>query len=463
MARKLTVLVLVFILHGGLFAQTISGHLSLLVKQEIRLEGFNGIKTYPISSMTIDEKGKFQLSYSELDYGVGFLISEDNKPLIVILSGENIEISGEALSYIETLKIVKGKENKWFEQYAKEHPKREQALSAWIYLEKFYQKDSLFLVQKKVNQSIKKEKKRIKDEDADFLKKLPKDSYVSWFLPKRKLISGVSIVAQHSTEEIPATVAAFRKMDYTDQRLYKSGLFTDAIESHFWLIENSGKPLDSVFVEMKVSIDSMFKYLVKDENKLNEVTDHLFLFLESRSLFQASEYLALKVLNEVSCTIDNDLANQLETYRVMKIGNTAPDIVFEGKKMMMGNEISKNLKLSDLKSNYTLVVFGASWCSNCAEEIPKIKEKYIQWKLQGLETVFMSLDNDETEFTNFVKDFPFLSSCDFNGWEGKAVKDYHVFAAPTLFLLDKERKILLRPRSVDQVDAWINYILETKN
>ena len=147
----------------------------------------------------------------------------------------------------------------------------------------------------------------------------------------------------------------------------------------------------------------------------------------------------------------------------MKIGNTAPDIVFEGKKMMMGNEISKNLKLSDLKSNYTLVVFGASWCSNCAEEIPKIKEKYIQWKLQGLETVFMSLDNDETEFTNFVKDFPFLSSCDFNGWEGKAVKDYHVFAAPTLFLLDKERKILLRPRSVDQVDAWINYILETKN
>ena len=463
MIRKLTVLVLVFILHGGIFAQTISGNLSLLVKQKIRLEGFNGLKTYPISSTTIDEKGKFQLSYSKLDYGVGYLISEDNKPLIVILSSENIEVSGEALSYIETIKVIKGQENKWFEQYAKEHPRREQALSAWIYLEKIYAQDSLFLNHKKVNPSIQKEKKRIMDEDANYLKNLPNDSYVSWFLPTRKLVSSVSAVAQYRTEEISSTVAAFRNLDYTDQRLYKSGLFKDAIENHFWLLENSGKSTEVVFEEMKISIDSMMKHLVNDEKKLNEVTDHLFLFLESRSLFQASEYLALKVLNEVSCTIDNDLVNQLETYRVMKIGNTAPDIVFEGKNMMMGNQLSKELKLSDLKSNYTLVVFGASWCSNCAEEIPRINEKYIQWKLKGLETVFISLDNDEKEFTNFVKNFSFLSSSDFKGWKSKAAQDYHVFAAPTLFLLDKERKILLRPRSGDQVDTWVNYKLDSKN
>jgi len=30
----------------------------------------------------------------------------------------------------ETIKITKRQENQWFEQYAKEHPKREQALSA---------------------------------------------------------------------------------------------------------------------------------------------------------------------------------------------------------------------------------------------------------------------------------------------------------------------------------------------
>ena len=32
----------------------------------------------------------------------------------------------------------------------------------------------------------------------------------------------------------------------------------------------------------------------------------------------------------MGCTINNDLAQQLETYRAMQKGNTAPDIVFNG-------------------------------------------------------------------------------------------------------------------------------------
>jgi hypothetical protein len=78
--------------------------------------------------------------------------------------------------------------------------------------------------------------------------------------------------------------------------LYKSGLLRETIEAHFWLIENSGRSLDSVFVEMNVSIDHMIESLVKDEKKFNEITAYLFNLLEQRSLFGASEYLALKVL-----------------------------------------------------------------------------------------------------------------------------------------------------------------------
>ena len=235
MIGKLFLLITGLIFCSGLFSQTITGNLSLLKNQEIKLEGFNGLKTYPISSTTIDENGNFKLNYAKADYGVGYLMSADKKPLFIILSGEDIEITGEALSYVETIKITKGKENQWFEQYAKEHPRREQALSAWIYLEKIYTSDSLFLVQKTPNQAIQKEKQRIKTEDAAFISKLPKDSYVSWFLPTRKLVSSVSAVAQYRAEEIPNTIVSFRALDYTDQRLYKSGLFKDAIESHFWL------------------------------------------------------------------------------------------------------------------------------------------------------------------------------------------------------------------------------------
>ena len=443
-----------------LTAQTITGNLSLLANQEIKLEGFNGLKTYPISSTTLDENGNFKLNYSKADYGVGYLMSADKKPLFVILSGEDIEISGEALSYTETIKITKGQENQWFEQYAQEHPKREQALSAWTYLEKIYSSDALFLVQRAPNQAIQKEKQRIKSEDSTFLALLPKDSYVSWFLPTRKFVSSVSTVAQHRTEEIPSTIASFRALDYADQRLYKSGLFKDAIESHFWLLENSGKSLDSVFIEMQRSIDAMLEKLITNEERLNEVTDYLFDLLERHSLFQASEYLALKVLNEVGCTINSDLAKQLETYRAMKKGNTAPDIIFNGDNFAPGYK-SDNFpeKLSDLTSKYTLVVFGASWCPTCAEEIPEIAKHYKKWRENDVEVVFVSLDEEQEAYKSFVNDFPFISTCDYKKWDSPIVNDYYVFGTPTMFLLDNKREILLRPNSVNQVDAWLDWFI----
>lgn len=459
-----TLLIFFGLLSSSAFSQAITGNLKSLVNQEIKLEGFSGLKTYPISSSKIDANGNFKLSYSKADYGVGYLMSADEKPLFVILSGEDIEIVGEALSYTETIKITKGRENLLFEQYAKEHPRREQALSAWIYLEKVYSVDSLFAVQKTPVKAIQSEKQRIKNEDATFLAKLPNDSYVSWFLPTRKLVSSVSIVAQYRPEEIPATFNAFRALDYTDQRLYKSGLFKDAIESHFWLLENCSKSLDSVFIEMKLSIDAMFDKLVLDEAKLNEVTDYLFDLLERHSLFQASEYLAIKALNETSCTINSDLAKQLETYRAMKKGKTAPNIEFNATYFAPGYT-AENLpkKLSDLKTKYTVVVFGASWCPKCTEELPEIAKHYSKWKAQGVEVVFVSLDEDEKLFKSFAGAFPFISSCDFKKWDSPIVNSYYVFGTPTMFLLDEKREILLRPNSEKQMDAWIDWYLVQGN
>jgi len=232
----------------------------------------------------------------------------------------------------------------------------------------------------------------------------------------------------------------------------------------FWLLENSGKPLDSVFIEMKVSIDEMMVYLNKDEKKLNEITDYLFDLLERHSLFQASEYLALKVLNEVSCTINSDLAKQLETYRAMKKGNTAPDFAFYPNTFFPADITKeKTKKLSDLKSTYTVMVFGASNCPRCQEEIPEIAKLYSKWKAQGVEVVFISLDENLNDYDKFTGSLPFISSCDFKKWNSPIVENYYVFGTPTMFLLNNKREILLRPNSVKQMDAWVDWYLIQKN
>jgi hypothetical protein len=44
-------------------------------------------------------------------------------------------------------------------------------------------------------------------------------------------------------------------------------------------------------------------------------------------------------------------------------------------------------------------------------------------------------------------------------WQSPIANDYYVFGIPTMFLLDKNRKILLRPNSVKQMDAWVDWFL----
>lgn len=444
------------------YSQTISGKWNLKSSQVIKLEGFSGLKTYPISTATCNENGEFSLPYSKADYGIGCLIGLASKPIFVILSGEDIELESQESISVESFRIHKGNQNRSFETYAQQQPLREQALSAWAYLDKLYQTDTLFSLHKIPGKLIKDEMNRIKKEEEIYLRNLPEGSYVKWFLPIKKLVSNVSVVAQYRREEIPTTIAAFRNLDYSDDRLYKSGLFKDAVESHFWLLENSGLSLDSVYIEMKSSIDAMFLHLLKDEKKLNETIDFLFDLLERHSFFQASEYLALKALNERSCTINSNLASQLETYRAMKKGNTAADFPLTANLFSpKGFQVPSTAMMSSIISKYLVVVFGASWCPKCKEELPELVKHHSVWKANGVEVLFVSLDSEKDVYYNFVKDFPFPSVCDLKKWDGEMAKKYYVFGTPTMFLIDKDRKILLRPNSVNQLDAWVDwYVLK---
>jgi thiol-disulfide isomerase/thioredoxin/uncharacterized pyridoxamine 5'-phosphate oxidase family protein len=439
-------------------AQTLTATFPSMAGELVRFGTFQGIQSKTLDSVRVGSNGVITFNFNTDKPAIGYLITAENKPYFLILDkNERIRLQGGHLSYSESVQILEGQQNQAFATYAVQHPRREQALSAWGYLEKIYILDSMFSIQAVPSKAIQSEKVRIKKEDQAYLEALNPSWYVRWYLPVRRLVSDVSTIAQYRTEEIPATVSAFRSLDYTDERLYRSGLLKDALESHFWLLENSGRSLDSVFIEMKVSIDSMFLHLVKNQDRLNEVTDYLFDLLERHSLFQASEYLALKALNETSCTLNSDLAKQLETYRAMKKGNVAPDMEF---RVNLKTSIPKLKKLSELKSPYTLIVFGASWCETCKEEVPKIANLYSKWKAKGVEVVFVSLDETKESFEQFVTPFPFTSYCDYGKWNSPIATSYYVFGTPTMFLLDAKREILLRPNSIQQMDAWVDYFLK---
>jgi peroxiredoxin len=434
---------------------SITGNFSSIKGQTIRLMGYQRADVFIIDSSVVNTEGNFELHYSDANLGMGYILTNENKPYIVVLEKGKVQLKGQKPADASTIVIETGDENKLFVQYALAHGKREQALSTWRYLKNLYESDTLFKNQIDSKFSISSEIEKLIKADSDFLKSLPVNSFMYWYLPVRKLISEVQAVVSARPNEIPISINAFRNINYAYPQLYTSGLFSEILESQFWLIQNCDLDQAVKIKEMNTSVDFILASVNKSEKLYNELTNYLFQYFEKYSLFPTSEYIALKALSQREIILNKSLANKLESYRKMKIGNTAPEIKFKGA-VYRNFEFVKNIKrLSDIKSKYKLVIFGGSWCPQCKAETMQLIMRYNKWKAKEVEVVMVSLDTDKKAFGEFASDFPYTLVCDYKKWETQAVKDYYVSSSPTIFLLDSNNKIILRPSTVASLDGWL--------
>ena len=445
MKEKLVLIAL--LLSFTIKAQTIRGNLKHHAGQQISLTGFNYYKTSELAKTTLDSLGNFRLAYPKDYKGMGVLKTQDNSSLVVLLTEKNIELKGNHLQEPDKLVFTNSIDNKNFMYYAKAQSLYTNALSAWKYLEDIYQKEVLYNNLKEVKNTIKKEQDRIQKEDAAFLTNLDKNNYVRWFIPYRKLIQEMPSIAKTAPQHIPKAIQQYRNTDFNHPNFKTSGLFKELIEGHYMLLENMGQSLDSSAVQMNLSTKHLIDNLQANDRLLNTVSTKLFNYLEKRSLFKASEYLSINLLNNSQCSLTDNLVAKLERYRKLKVGATAPDI-----------NLNNNIQLSAVKTN-KLVVFGASWCPSCKTDALGLLKYYDAWKTKNVEIIYISIDTDKTAYEIAYKNVPWQTYCDFKGWETQAVKDYFIIETPTYILLDKDLKILGHPNSVAHADAWVNHKL----
>ena len=423
--------------------QSLKGTLRQHAKQQITLTGYNYYESHELSKTTLDSLGNFTLNYPKNYKGMAVLNTQDNSNSILVLTGQPIQLTGNHLKEPTTIVFKNSKENTNFTTYAKAQGLYGNALSALRYLDNLYQKEAFFSSHKEIKKAIQKEQEYIQKNDASFVASFNTDSYIKWFIPFRKLVQEMPFIASNETTRIPDAIQQFRSIDFNHSNFKTSGLFKELIEGHYMLLENMGQPLDSVYSQMNISTQYLIDNLKTNESLLNSVSNNMFNYFEKRSLFDASAHLSVSLLNDNQCILNDDLAAKLESYRKMKVGKTAPEIVLEG-----------NKKLSDIKA-HKLVVFGASWCPHCTEEFPKLENYSKIWKDNKVELIYISIDTNKKDYQETYLDKPWQSYCDYKGWDTQSALDYFVSGTPTYFLLDATNKILLRPKSLEHANVWM--------
>jgi thiol-disulfide isomerase/thioredoxin len=136
----------------------------------------------------------------------------------------------------------------------------------------------------------------------------------------------------------------------------------------------------------------------------------------------------------------SELEKRVENLRRLAVGNIAPDIQFKtGKEGLSG--------LSAIDNKLTVILFWASWCPHCNQIIPFLKEIYEDKSLPDFELLAISIDTSASDYNQALALHAtrWINYTDLGGWDSKPAVDYSIYATPTMFLIDKERRILARP------------------
>ena len=66
--------------------------------------------------------------------------------------------------------------------------------------------------------------------------------------------------------------------------------------------------------------------------------------------------------------------------------------------------------------------------------------------------VAISIDSSVASFSQFIEELKpqWITAHEPLGWNGKVPADYHIYATPSLFLLDRHQTILAKPTSLNQ-------------
>jgi len=133
--------------------------------------------------------------------------------------------------------------------------------------------------------------------------------------------------------------------------------------------------------------------------------------------------------------LKKEITTDLEIEKNTANGGTIPLVSYPGVD-------GKPILLRPVKGNYLLVDFWASWCGPCRKSIPKVKELYALYNNKGLEIVSVSIDTDDQAWRQAMADEQMPWKQVFSPNKDKTLKDFNIQGVPTLFLVDRQGRIL---------------------
>ena len=256
---------------------------------------------------------------------------------------------------------------------------------------------------------------------------------------------------------------------FMDDRIIRTPFFQPKLERYYREIMPQAS--DSIIKDLDFklllarSAPEMFKYLLIwfTDEYLNPkymgqdaIFVHLFDKYHSKGL---SPWLNEKQMETISRRAYMQMANL--------IGETAANLE-------LPDSTGKMNSMYEVKADYTVLVFWDPNCGHCKQEIPRIDSIYqATWKGRSVKIFAVNTENDKSAWVNYIKEHKLgdwihvYQTKEMLEQEKTSQKPsykqlFDVIQTPTLYLLDKEKRIVGKKLTWQQLNDLMQVKMQTK-
>ncbi len=417
---------------------------------------YYGDKQYVRDTVYTDASGAFVLnSKDSVHPGMYLFILPDNSFFDVILNEQfNLSFQTQANSPIEKIKFKDNPENTAFYdylQFIKEQndvslPLREQLKDTTLLPEN---KEKIIAALNGINE-------KVKTKQIDFINKYP-DSFFSSILKAQQ----EPVVPEPTTEAELSSPEKF-KYHYFVNHFWDNVNLSDGRLIHTPVIHSKlNQFFTQIIIPLPDTIAKYADYVIGKTNHEPEMFKYIVWFLTNH--YERSPYLGMDAVfvhlvenyytNGQAYWLTDEqqkkIIKKAATLKPLLLGKVTPDILAYDTK---GDPIA----LSSVKSDFLVLYFWDSDCSHCKKVTPALHALYLKYKDKGLDVFALNTEQTEDTWLNYVSKNN-LSWINVNDKDNKSGfrEKYDLYATPLIILLDKDKKIIAKKISPEQLEELL--------
>lgn len=440
--------------------------LSLTQEIKIRVENVAGSKA-SLSSLegekvlftdSISLNGElFQFNLSNKHSGIYRLTFANHNPspqsraetrwIDFIYDNEDVEIETDANNVLDSFKVIKSESNRIYYEFVKLNKAYKTKTELLQLILARYPKDDDYY------QATRRKLISVQEEYLNFVNVTAQTNPKS-FAARYVRTSQLPVV----DTEIPLDKQlvylkshALDNVNFYDADLIYSDAFTNKTIEYLTYYRNPQLPLELLEKEFSSAIDSILNRAKVNTIVYQHIVEYLLDGFKKFGFDNVLNYIVENYVLKDDLCLDQKLTaaldKRIEQTKRFKPGSSVPNIVLQEAR-------GKTIELNKIEAEKVLLIFYASWCPHCQTLLPQVYKVYKEQKEKKLEVLAISIDTSKTDWQKFINDNglnEWLNGCDLKGWDGKAATDYSIYATPTMFLVDKSRKLVGLPRTVEDV------------